>query len=128
LSTGPTIVLCIGFIVLISLLLAPNRGLIWSWVRRQRNRRRLQVEATLLNLYALASQHDDPHDHGHSSEVLRAMSYHRGGVTHTLRELAARGWVRSIDAELWALTPSGLEEAERLAQDRKERGDEPSTN
>jgi manganese/zinc/iron transport system permease protein len=33
LSTGPTIVLCISAIVAFSLLLAPNRGLVWSWLR-----------------------------------------------------------------------------------------------
>lgn len=34
LSTGPTIVLCIGAITLFSLFLAPNRGLVWGWLRR----------------------------------------------------------------------------------------------
>jgi manganese/zinc/iron transport system permease protein len=43
LSTGPVIVLCISTIVIFSLLLAPERGLIWSWFRQQRNRRRLQM-------------------------------------------------------------------------------------
>jgi len=45
LPTGPTIVLCITAIVAISITLAPNRGLVWRWVRHQRNRRRLRVEA-----------------------------------------------------------------------------------
>lgn len=33
LSTGPTIVLCLGVIVLVSLFFAPNRGIIWRFVR-----------------------------------------------------------------------------------------------
>lgn len=41
LSTGPTVVLCISAIVVFSLLLAPNRGLVWNWMRRQVNRRKL---------------------------------------------------------------------------------------
>jgi manganese/zinc/iron transport system permease protein len=36
LATGPTIVLCMGAITLVSLLLAPNRGLVWSWLRGRR--------------------------------------------------------------------------------------------
>src|SRR5690606_31286540 len=44
LSTGPVIVLSISAIVLISLLLAPNRGLVWNWIRQRRNRRRLQTQ------------------------------------------------------------------------------------
>ena len=36
LSTGPTVVLCMSAITLVSLLLAPNRGLVWSWLRGRR--------------------------------------------------------------------------------------------
>lgn len=42
LPTGPTIVLCLTAIVVLSILFAPNRGLVWSQVREQRNRRRLR--------------------------------------------------------------------------------------
>jgi manganese/zinc/iron transport system permease protein len=34
--TGPTIVLCLSAIVLVSLLFAPNRGLVWRWTRQRR--------------------------------------------------------------------------------------------
>lgn len=43
LSTGPTIVLVVSSFVVVSLLLAPNRGLVWKWVHHTRNRRRLQA-------------------------------------------------------------------------------------
>jgi manganese/zinc/iron transport system permease protein len=43
--TGPTIVLSISAIVFFSLLFAPNRGLVWNWIRQQRNRRTLQVHS-----------------------------------------------------------------------------------
>jgi manganese/zinc/iron transport system permease protein len=36
LATGPTIVLCLGVVTLASLLLAPRRGLVWSWLRGRR--------------------------------------------------------------------------------------------
>jgi manganese/zinc/iron transport system permease protein len=119
LSTGPTIVLSISAIVLVSLLLAPNRGLVWAWVRQRRNRRRLRVEAVLSDLYALASQHKSL-EHGHSIAVLRTMNRGRGGVERTLEALAARGWVRQVGADEWALTPQGLAETERLVQARQE--------
>jgi manganese/zinc/iron transport system permease protein len=35
-STGPTVVLCMSAITVVSLLLAPNRGLVWAWVRGRR--------------------------------------------------------------------------------------------
>lgn len=46
--TGPTIVVCISAIVVVSLLIAPNRGLIWGWFDRRRRRaalRRAMAEA-----------------------------------------------------------------------------------
>jgi manganese/zinc/iron transport system permease protein len=117
LPTGPTIVLCISAITIVSLLLAPNRGLLWSWARHQRNRRQLRVESVLGDLYALASQHAHG-DHGHSIAVLRAMEAGRGGVQRSLAELAARGWACRTGADEWALTQEGRSEAERLAKMR----------
>lgn len=119
LPTGPTIVLCISAIVLVSMLLAPNRGLVWRWVRQQRNRQRLRVESVLGDLYMLTSQHDDP-DHGHSIAALRTMSYGRGGVSRTLEELERQGWARQVGPDEWTLTQSGLVEASRVAETHQE--------
>jgi len=115
LPDGPIIVLCLGVIVVASLLLAPNRGLLASWLRDQRNRRRLRLDAVLGDLYALSAQHDNL-DHGHPVAVLQAMSVGHGGVDRSLEELAARGWARRIGADKWALTPDGLTEAQRRIQ------------
>jgi manganese/zinc/iron transport system permease protein len=57
LSTGPVIVLCASVIVVLSLLLAPNRGLVWNWLQRRRQRRRLHAESRLENLYEPVIQH-----------------------------------------------------------------------
>lgn len=38
LSTGPVIVLCISAIAVFSLLFAPNRGLVWAWLRQRQHR------------------------------------------------------------------------------------------
>ena len=114
--TGPTIVLCISAIVLVSMTLAPNRGLVWNWIRHQRNRRQLRVEMVLDDLYALTLQHEDL-EHRHSVAVLNAMSAGRGGVKGSLEELESRGWARRVGTE-WTLTPKGLDEAERLAEMR----------
>lgn len=116
LPTGPTIVLCVSALVLVSLLLAPNRGLVWRWIRTWRSSRRLQSEAVLLDLYALATQHAQP-DHPHEQAVLDAMS--RGGTTRpALQKLADQGFVRQTDATHWALTPRGWDLAQALAQER----------
>lgn len=121
LPTGPTIVLCLTAIVLVSLLAAPNRGVIWRWARERVNRNILQTEAVLADLYVLARRHDDP-GHGHPISVLRTMSIGHGGVDRSLEVLRERGLVRKTADGTWSLTPRGLDEAKRLAGSR---GEEP---
>lgn len=43
LPTGPMIILCATALVVVSILLAPNRGLLWEGARRWRTRRRLHT-------------------------------------------------------------------------------------
>ena len=113
--TGPTIVLCVTVIVAASLLLAPNRGLVWRWVRERRSRRRLHVDAVLRDLYALASQHES-REQAHSAAVLDVMEGGRG-VERSLGELESRGWARQVGEDEWALTSTGVAEAERRFDD-----------
>lgn len=108
LPTGPTIVLCATALVLVSLLAAPRRGLLWAALRSRRERRRLRVAAVLADLRALELQHpDDPR--GHSAAVLSVMS---GGAEPTLLELERRGYARRAE-DGWVLTDDGRAEAER---------------
>jgi len=46
--TGPTIVLCATVVVGFSIILAPNRGLLWDWFRHQRNKHKLKITANQL--------------------------------------------------------------------------------
>jgi manganese/zinc/iron transport system permease protein len=119
LGTGPVIVLFISALVLLSMLLAPNRGLLWNWLRQRRNRRRLRLEAVLGDLYQLSRQHHDP-GHSHSIEVLRAMNARRGGVEYTLKKLAERGLVRQSNSSDWMLTEAGFDEAKRLEEEQSQ--------
>ena len=109
LPTGPTIVLCATVIVLVSLLLAPRRGLLWREVRGRRDRRKLRLAAVLADLRALELQHPGA-EHGHSASVLSIMS---GGAEASLRELEGRGLVKRLGDDAWALTDAGRAEATR---------------
>ncbi len=111
LPTGPVIVLCISVIVLVSMLFATNRGLLWNWLRAQQNRRTLRARAVLADLNTLAMQHPNQ-EHGHSTAVLRAMSTNPEGVSHALRQLQERGHAREVSHNVWALTEDGLMQAE----------------
>jgi manganese/zinc/iron transport system permease protein len=120
LPTGPTIVLCLSAIVVVSLLAAPNRGIAWNWARERINRRRIQTEAVLADLHVLAMRHDDPR-HSHPISVLRTMSIGHGGVDRSLELLREKGYARKSDDGMWSLTPDGLAEARRLSGKREER-------
>lgn len=113
LSTGPVVVLSISIIVLISLFLAPNRGLAWRWIRQRRNRGKLRLESVLADLFTLAEQHGDPR-HPHPLQTLQAVNLGRGGVQKSLLALADRGLVSNIGDQNWALTPQGVIEAKGI--------------
>lgn len=112
LPTGPTIVLCISTVVVVSLLLAPHRGLVWDWVRRRRNRHRLRTAMVLEALYEMGRHHDDPL-HPHTLQSVKAAIPGRG-VEYTLERLAEADLVQQPADGQWALTPQGTERAETL--------------
>ena len=117
LPTGPTIVASISAIVVISMLIAPCRGLLWRRIRLWNRSRRLRQEVVLLDLYALARQHDEP-AHPHTEAALQAMRPASGLVRKKLRGLAERGWVCDEGERGWSLTSDGIRECKRLLQER----------
>lgn len=117
LPTGPTIVLCMGVVVIVSLLVAPNRGLLWRWWRQRRTSRRLREERVLCHLYALAAKHGRE-DHPHETATLDAMVSGASRTQYVLRHLADQNLVAETPDGQWHLTDEGLEEARRLAEDR----------
>lgn len=100
LSTGPLIVLVITVIAIISLLFAPERGILWAKIRRLGQRRKLQREMVLSDLRTLALQHSD--GRGHPIETLRSMSFGRRSVAHTLKVLQSENLVERV-GDLWRL-------------------------
>lgn len=125
LSTGPVIVLVISAIAFLSLLLAPNRGLISGMIRKRRNRRLARSEHILQNLYELGIQHGDPY-HPHSAGALKLMNNQPQGIAGALRNLRQRGLVTEAGRGEWALTRQGLLEVSQHHQ--QERSDEHITN
>jgi manganese/zinc/iron transport system permease protein len=113
LPTGPTIVLVLSTAVVLSLVFAPKRGMLWRWIRLGRIRPGAVLDPVLMHLYALAQQHPNDPDHGHGLGVLRTMSPPGTDLQQALEDLQARGLVHLVGDELWAATPIGRREAER---------------
>jgi manganese/zinc/iron transport system permease protein len=108
--TGPTIVLAATVIVLISMTIAPERGLLWVAVQRRRQRHQIRADAVLDDLYALAGQHEG--EHAHDVTVLEAMRRGRTDVRRALGVLEERGLARRSGPTGWTITSAGRTEAE----------------
>jgi manganese/zinc/iron transport system permease protein len=111
--TGPTIVLAATSLVLISMAVAPERGLLWAAVQRRRQRQQIRADAVLGDLYLLAGQHEG--EHAHDVTVLEAMRLGRTDVRRALGILEERGLARRDQLGGWTITRAGRDEAEQDA-------------
>ncbi|MFW5833798.1 MAG: metal ABC transporter permease [Pseudomonadota bacterium] len=113
LATGPLIVLAASAIVVVSILLAPGRGVLWEEMQRWRNRRALRGRQVLATLYELAAHHRDPH---YPAEAGALDAFHGVDTRRALQHLERRGFVcragHMPDERLhWTLTAKGRAEA-----------------
>lgn len=115
LPTGPTIILVITALTVLSLLLAPRRGVLAEHLRRWKQRRHLVADHVLSDLYRLARQHEKPATAAHSIDVLQAMSA-RAGVRRSLAQLTERGLVRQEPRGQWLLTEAGVRRGRDLVE------------
>jgi manganese/zinc/iron transport system permease protein len=105
--TGPMIIVVAFGLVLVSLMLAPGRGLVWTLRRQRRDRRRFAARNALRDLYRYALAHGGP-----AQPVPEAFVRGVGGAPArlALKQLAQRGYIQQ-QGDGWALTPAGLEAA-----------------
>ena len=116
LATGPVIVLVASALVLVSLLVAPERGLAWQFVRSALHRRSLRAHQVLVDLYRLGQDHRDPQ---YASEQGMIDAYFGGRTAHVLRRLERRGLVERVEhmpeeGAHWVLTDLGRRQAQEL--------------
>lgn len=112
--TGPLIVLVAAGLFVVSLLLAPRRGLIADFVRRWSLRRRIALQNLLRDAFeALEPGHD-------LSIAWSAASVARGGVCSpaTLRRAERKGLIKR-DGSLWRLTDDGRAAAARVVRSHR---------
>ncbi len=105
LPTGPTIVITISVFVFISLLFAPNRGLVWGYIRHLKDRNNIRAKTMLANLRLFSERDTDPF-YPHELSALTAIG--RGPAKKAMAELHEQGFVVNPEGNLWGLTESGL--------------------
>lgn len=116
LPTGPMIVIIISIIVIISLILAPNRGLVWRYIKNRKNQKAISEEQVLSNLYQLALNHGDM-KHGHDILTISPNASLKKKSKQTIREqlnnLKARGLTSEDYFDTWFITPAGISHVEK---------------
>jgi manganese/zinc/iron transport system permease protein len=119
LPTGPAIVVVMSLIVVVSILFAPQRGLLWAQIEARQHTRKFRGDLVLSDLSYLAAQHPGE-ARGHSLAVIQAMNPGRHGLVQTLRQLAHDGLVRQTAGSEWALTEQGSAAAASITAGRSE--------
>jgi manganese/zinc/iron transport system permease protein len=109
---GPAIVLVATGIVALSLLFAPERGIAWAWLHHRRQHHEVQVQAVLAGMLRLVETDEDPY-RPHDIAALDAVGVHSAELT--IRRLESDGLVKRA-GNLWALTSTGLAEAQSAAR------------
>ena len=118
LATGPVVVLVATAVVIVSLLLAPGRGLVWQAMAARRAQARISDGRVLAALQSVARDHDD---RGH--RVARGVLATALGAMPTPARLASlerRGLIRATrqppdPSPHWELTEAGHAEARALS-------------
>lgn len=117
--TGPVITVYLSLTVIISLFLAPHRGLVWDWLRIFRNRAMIESASILENLLIISESHSDPL-HPHSMALLKTMGSH--ALSRNINKLIKAGFIKKYPDQLLSLTPLGLEKAKQLARELQNEG------
>lgn len=114
LSTGPTVVVVLVIIAVVSILIGKERGLLQRKLQHMRNKRVFAADQVLSELYLLGRHHSNPF-HPHALETIQAARYPRSAdeVEPALKALAERGFVAGSGKGEWCLTEAGFSRAEK---------------
>jgi len=113
--TGPMIIVVAFGLVLLSITLAPERGLLWRRLRQRANRRRFAAQNTLRDIYRYALSHG-----GAGSLAPADFIYGVGDRSAELglRQLRAAGQA-APGAGGWRLTEAGIQQARQIARNER---------
>ncbi len=113
LPTGPSIVLSLTAIVIISLLFAPRRGLISSMIKRYENRFDFSQQKLLLSLWNLEKKHNGE-KRAHDSHTIGFTQKGIKNINTALSSLEQNDWVSKDERGLWSLTDTGRDRAKSI--------------
>ncbi len=116
LPTGPVIVLCASAVLVLSLMFAPRRGLLWAIVQERRVAMRIRNENLLKDLYGWGERQNGDWDSPVPLTVLMGIRGQSAGqLSRAGRRLLSRRMLERRDDGL-RLTGSGLVAAENVVR------------
>ncbi len=116
--TGPWIVIFLTAITAISILLSPQRGMLASYLRKLRTRKKILVENILKAIYAHHEQRHGELELNHwisASEILEIRHFDTAELTAALKHLQRSGFV-VLTENKFALTESGKKASKRVVR------------
>ncbi len=111
--TGPWIVMILSIIALLSFFIAPRKGIIHRWLKRNRIQRQLLEENLLKSFYKLG-EHRFNH-HFTEAELAAERGYTLNQLNTGLRALRFQGFVTKKQAG-WQLTREGFRKGQRVVR------------
>ena len=97
------------YVVLISFVFSPKRGLLFKQIRYIQNRNDLQLHKTLAFMYDIAKTHENI-SHPHAIKILNSF---QGYTKKSLQKLEDKEYI-SVKNTMWSLTEKGYNKAENL--------------
>jgi manganese/zinc/iron transport system permease protein len=119
LPTGPTIVLLASLVLIVSLLAAPKRGLLWAHLHERSVRNRIRGENLLKDVYLAGERAGGNYSNFVTLPSLMGMRGHSAtAIRSVASKLRQRGWIEP-EADSLRLTQTGHHEAERLVRNHR---------
>ena len=115
LPTGPVIVLVSSSVLIVSLLLAPRRGILWARLRERQVAERIRRENLLKDLYLLGERKADWETALTWPHLMGVRGQTGGELSRSARPLVAQGLAERIGDTL-RLTDAGRQEAEQVVR------------
>ncbi|MFG0331298.1 MAG: iron chelate uptake ABC transporter family permease subunit [Phycisphaerales bacterium] len=112
--TGPAIVLVASALLVVSLFVAPQRGIAWAWFRQRAFRVRIQTENLLKDLYELEERRGERTGGVNLADLMGMRGQRPGEIRSLVRRLRRRDFVESMDLERVRLNTVGRAEAEQV--------------
>ncbi len=123
LPTGPMIVIIVSIIVIISLTLAPRRGLVWKYFRDKKNEKNINEDQVLLNLYQLNLAAKDD-NHSFDVNIIRPNPKHntviKASTEAALKRLAEKKLAGEQTDNQWVILPEGKAHIEKHYKEGEE--------